>query len=393
VVNQQTLSTLRVIDVDTHIVEPYDLWTSRVSTARWGEKVPHVRWDPERKVDVWYSDGRSLGAAAAAAQAGWPETPPIHPPTLGEVSPSLWRNTDRLALMDEYGIYAQVLYPNVTGFGAGRFTELDDPELALVLLQAYNDFLVEWASVATDRFIPVMAVPFWDLDLSIAEMERCRANGHRGVIFSQAPQAFGAPRLSDPHWDRFWAAAQDMELSISFHIGSGDMSAMEMLHPSAGIAANFASFPVTFFVDNCRSIATLIGAGICHRFPRLNFISVESGVGWLPFAVEALDWMWVECGVAKEHPEYDLLPSEYFKRQIYGCFWFEHGPSLDAALRTIGPDNLLYETDFPHPTSMSPGPASSASVPKTFIAEKLGHLPDDVLRKLLHDNAARLYHL
>ena len=103
--------------------------------------------------------------------------------------------------------------------------------------------------------------------------------------------------------------------------------------------------------------------------------------------------MWGECAVVKEHPDYDLLPSEYFKRQIYGCFWFEHGPSLSAAIETIGADNNLYETDFPHPTSMSPGPVSAALPAKEFISERLGHLPGDVLQKILHDNAASLYGL
>jgi predicted TIM-barrel fold metal-dependent hydrolase len=384
---------IKVIDVDTHVIEPYDLWTSRVSTARWGDQVPHVRWDETRQADVWFSGDDLLGPAASAAQAGWKDAPPQHPPRLGDVDPVVWRNVDRLKLMDQYGIHAEILYPNIAGFGAGRFTNLGDMELALALLQAYNDFLTDWSSADPARLIPIMAVPFWDIDLSIAEMERCRANGHRGMIFSQAPEFFGAPRLGDPYWDRLWAAAQDMELSVNFHIGGGDMSGVDLLPPSAGAHTNYASFPVTFFVSNTKTIATLIGSGICHRFPDLNFVSVESGVGWLPFVTQALDWMWKECAVTKEHPEYELLPSEYFKRQIYGCFWFEHGPSLEAALEVIGPDNILYETDFPHPTSMSPGPASTALVPKEFIAKNLGHLPDEVLKKILHDNAARLYHL
>jgi predicted TIM-barrel fold metal-dependent hydrolase len=295
--------------------------------------------------------------------------------------------------MDEYGIHAQVLYPNIAGFGAGRFTDLGDMALALALLQAYNDFLTDWSGADPNRLIPIMAVPFWDVDLSIAEMKRCRDKGHKGIIFSQAPEFFGTPKLGDRHWDRLWAAAQDMELAVNFHIGGGDMSGVELLPPTAGLHANYASFPVTFFVSNAKTIATLIGSGICHRFPDLKFVSVESGIGWIPFAIQALDWMWTECAVTKEHPEYDLLPSEYFKRQIYGCFWFEHGPSLDAAVEVIGPDNILYETDFPHPTSMSPGPTSAALVPKQFIADRLGHLAPDVLRKILHDNAAGLYHL
>ena len=72
-----------------------------------------------------------------------------------------------------------------------------------------------------------------------------------------------------------------------------------------------------------RVIANLITGGVCHRFPNLKFVSVESGVGWIPFALEHLDWQWKNCGVPQEHPEYDLLPSEYFMRQMYGCFWFE----------------------------------------------------------------------
>ena len=132
--------------------------------------------------------------------------------------------------------------------------------------------------------------------------------------------------------------------------------------------------------------------GICHRFPDLNFVSVESGVGWIPYALEALDWQWQNCGVGVEHPEYDLLPSEYFRRQIYGCFWFER-ESARAAIQQIGADNVLYETDFPHPTSMSPGPASIAERPDDYLRANFGDLDAASLHKILHDNAARIYHL
>jgi predicted TIM-barrel fold metal-dependent hydrolase len=121
-------------------------------------------------------------------------------------------------------------------------------------------------------------------------------------------------------------------------------------------------------------------------------VSVESGVGWIPFALDSLDWQWKNCGVGLEHPEYDLLPSEYFKRQIYGCFWFEVEPAK-FALDRLGADNILYETDFPHPTSMSPGPATAAVAPSQFLQDNFADLPDATLSKILHDNAARLYGL
>ena len=116
---------------------------------------------------------------------------------------------------------------------------------------------------------------------------------------------------------------------------------------------------------------------------------MESGVGWIPTLLEALDWQWQNAGVGIEHPDYELLPSEYFRRQIYACFWFERDMIAPAA--KLYPDNLMYETDFPHPTSMSPGPATIAVHPREYVASALGKLPATLVGKLLHDNAAGVY--
>jgi predicted TIM-barrel fold metal-dependent hydrolase len=385
---------VQVIDVDTHVIEPYDLWTSRVSVKKYGDKVPHVRPD-EQGIDTWYAGDKMLMAAGGLAAVGWSEAPGWgFPHSMDQIDPGVWQPERRLEVMDEYGIHAQVLYPNVTGFGAGRFSDIEDHEFALLLLQAYNDYLTDFCSVAPDRFIPVMAVPFFDLELSIKEMERSKANGHRGIIFSAQPDYWGQPALTDPYWDRVWAAAQEMELPVHFHIASGDLSGILRLHESVGKAASFAAFPPGQAVNNINAISSLICSGICYRFPDLQFVSVESGISWIPFALQYLDWLWIECKVHREHPEYELLPSEFFKRQIYGCFWFENAASVEFAIDQIGVDRILYETDFPHPVSMSPGPASEGGMPaREFIDTALGSLSKDALRAILHDNAATLYHL
>jgi predicted TIM-barrel fold metal-dependent hydrolase len=147
---------------------------------------------------------------------------------------------------------------------------------------------------------------------------------------------------------------------------------------------------VKFMMGNIKGIADVIHAGICHRFPDLKFVSVESGVGWIPYALEAMDWNWCNCGVGLEHPKYGLLPSEYFKRQMYACFWHET-TTLRSALDMLGPDCILYETDFPHPTCMAPGPATYAQAPLDYLRENLADLPEETLRKILHENAAALY--
>jgi uncharacterized protein len=390
----EVLGDIKVIDVDTHVIEPYDLWTSRLSADKWGDRIPHVVWDEGMNREVWKAGGEILRPATSAAYAGYELAPPETPRSWQEVKTVTWRADERLELMTRYGIHAAVLYPNVPGFGAGKFANVagDDGTFALELIKAYNDFLVDFSSADPSRYIPIMAVPFWDIDISIAEMRRSAANGHKGIIFSQQPDLFGCPPLGSRHWDRLWAQAQEMGLSVNFHTGSGDADT-SLLPPEAGRHANYASVCAIIFMGNTRSIASMIGGGVCHRFPELKIVSVESGIGWIPFFLQGMDWMWKESAVTREHPEYDMLPSEYFRRQMYGCFWFESGETLQAAIDYLGDDRVLYETDFPHPTSMSPGPTSTAVPARDFITQHLAGLPAPTLRRILHDNAADLYGL
>jgi predicted TIM-barrel fold metal-dependent hydrolase len=379
----------QVIDVDTHLTEPPDVWTARMP-ARLHDRVPHIeRLDGK---DVWMADGNFIGAPGFYSMAGWDGVLPASVPgSYDDIHPSMYDPGARVAFLDEQGIHAQVLYPNVGGFGNGYFTTLADRDFALACVQAYNDFLSDWTSVAPDRLVAVTALPFWDVDLAVAELERCHAKGHRAVNFCNQPQDHGMPPLAHPHWDPLWAAAQEAGLSVSFHVGGGSMGTQFEDTAEMGWMTNFAKVSSLIFLDNIRCVTDLIFGGVCHRFPDLKLVSVESGVGWIPAMLETCDWQWRNGGVLDEHPEYDLLPSEYFRRQVYGCFWFEEDAAVEALRRY--PDNILYETDYPHPTCQHPGPRTPAQRPRDYASRALAGVPESVLAKVLHDNAARIYGL
>jgi predicted TIM-barrel fold metal-dependent hydrolase len=383
----------KVIDTDTHLIEPPDLWTARMP-AHLHDQIPRVRWDEHSGLEAWFLGDVRLNPIGSCAQAGWKEFPPLCPPRFTDAEPATWDAKARLAKMDEYGIWAQVLYPNVALFNFNSLQK-SEPDLKVRMIQVYNDYQTEWSEADPERLLPATSLPFFDLDASLKEMERCADIGHKGIIFCQKPEAFGLPHITDPHWEPLWSKAEEIGHPICFHIadsGVGDVSMLAQGHPSRGIHANYATVGVGNFVANINTIANLVCSGLCHRHPDLNFISVESGIGWIPFGLKALDWQWRNCGVVLEHPEYELLPSEYFKRQIYGCFWFETETAYDA-IDILGEDNVLYETDFPHPTSMSPGPASGAISPQDFLDENFSHYPDHTMSKILHDNAARIFKL
>src|SRR6478752_2751171 len=156
------ISQIRIIDTDTHVVEPPDLWTSRMP-SRWGDLVPHVDWDDVHEEEAWFIGGDRVAAVGAAAQAGWPEYPPDHPRRWSDADPATWEAKARLARMDEYGIHAQVLYPNVAMFNSAMLQSVEDQEIMLSFVRAYNDWQTEWSSAAPDRLLPMTSLPFWDL--------------------------------------------------------------------------------------------------------------------------------------------------------------------------------------------------------------------------------------
>jgi uncharacterized protein len=380
---------VKAIDVDTHITEPPDVWTSRVA-KKWGDIVPHVKRLEGR--DLWCIGDEMIGGPGFTTMAGFDGSYPDCPMGFDDIPKSSFEAKARLDFMDEEGIWAQVLYPNVGGFGSGGFVKLKDPELMLECVRAYNDFLVEWCSEDPNRLVPVAAMPFWDIDACVKEVERAASIGHKSILACSDPTAFGEPRLADRHWDPFWAAVNETGLPISFHIGAGDLS--DLLDDPCGMGTkmNFCRISSTIFMQNMGCIADLIFGGVCHRFPELNLVSVESGVGWIPSFLESADWQFTNGQARKEHPEYELLPSEYFKRQIYGCFWFEDR-SLSSTIEQIA-DNLCWETDYPHPTCMHPAPSNDLSErPRDYVDRVMGGLPEETIRKVIHDNAAKLYGL
>jgi predicted TIM-barrel fold metal-dependent hydrolase len=349
--------------------------------------VPHVRWDPEAQEEAWYIEDQRLYGVGNTALAGWPEPFPRHPATYDQAHPGSYDAAARLRYMDEIGCDAQVLYPNVGGFGNQLFLELREPELMLECVRAYNDFQLDWISVDPRRFIAIMATPFWNVAATAAEVERCAARGHRGILFTASPQDFGQPYLGDRHWDPLWSVAQETGLPISFHIGSGgnlDGFSPERLAVD-GPQATYARTSCNLFLGNGMQLADLLLSGVLPRFPELKFVSVESGLGWIPFLLEAADYSFHAASVRRERPEFELLPSDYFRRQVYSCYWFETLPP-ESLLERLGLEHVLFETDFPHPTCLY------GNVQET-IESGLGPKPAPVREKILRGNAAALYRL
>jgi predicted TIM-barrel fold metal-dependent hydrolase len=370
-----------IIDADAHLTEPADVWVARLP-KRHLERVPHVVRD-ESGVDYWVLEGEHIAPVGGTAPACAPPSESKFPKTYDDVHPAAFDAHARLGYLDEIGIWAQVLYPNVAGFGSQRFLQLGDAELMLLCVQAYNDFLAEWCSADSRRLLGVSATPFWDPAAAADEIRRAAGLGHRGVLMTGEPQALGFPNLGHPSWDPIWRAADECELPIHFHLGSGDMSkAFSPERVAAhGVAETYAFTSVELFLKNAVQVSDLLLSGVLERFPDLKFVSVESGIGWVPFVLEAVDYSYAEANNGRS--ESRRKPSELFERQVYACYWFEQFAPR-RLLDAIPVNNVLFETDFPHPICLQ-------GDVRATIDSGLAEASPGQRRRILWENAAELY--
>jgi predicted TIM-barrel fold metal-dependent hydrolase len=374
-----------IIDADSHVTEPPDVWTAR-APAKYKDDVPHVVRNGA--VDTWMLHDKSLTPVGVTAPAGWPTFPPEYPPTYADLHPGSFDAAARLRYMDGAGIWAQVLYPNVGGFGSQNFLTLSDDALRRFCVEAYNDFLLEWASADLQRLLPIVATPYWDVEATVREVERCAPRGARGILFTGEPHRYELPVIGNPHWDPLWEVACATGLPIHFHIGNaGDTlegAAGPDRYANYGVPGAQAYTAVNLFMKNGIQCADLIVSGVLRRYPDLKFVSVESGMGWLPFMLDAADYSWLGAfRPGRERQPGDVLPSELFRQSVYVTYWFE-SVAPKYFLDAIPLGNVLFETDFPHTTSLF------GNIQETIDAG-IGHLDEATRRTILWDNAARLY--
>jgi predicted TIM-barrel fold metal-dependent hydrolase len=385
----QETSDLLIVDADTHLSEPWDLWLSRAPSG-YEDRVPQVR-DIDG-LPRWVFDGSIVGPAGAVCVVDRDlqkhlGSEYLFSKRVDEVSAAASRVPERLDLMDEQGIWAHLVYPNAVGFGGQQLGTIGDNQLRYMTAQIFNEAMSEMQSESGGRIFPMGVVPWWDRELAVKEILRIKELGLVGVNTIADPQEFGLADLSTAHWTPMFEALEEVDLPINFHIGA---SATQTSYygsaswPSRDGDERLALGSSMIYLGNARVIANFIYGGIFERHPRLQLVSVESGVGWLPFLLQALDYQLFETA-PETRKILSLTPSEYFRRQCAACFWFENDLLVEC-IKYLGVDNCLFETDFPHPTCLYPDPVTRAM-------KVLDGQTDEFKRKVMGQNAARIYHL
>jgi predicted TIM-barrel fold metal-dependent hydrolase len=330
-----------LISADSHVMEPHDLWTKALH-SQYGDAAPEF---PPPKVGEGFQ---------------------AHP---GGQDPN-----ERIKEMATDGVSAEVLYPTL---GLSLFG-IDDADLQAACFKVYNDWLIQYCKAAPDRLLGVGCIPIYHTDVAVRELERVHKEGLRGAIIWQAPHP-DLPFYSN-HYDRFWAAAQELQMPISLHILTGHNYTKNRGKPSTESYRQSVNLKLAEAVNAVFDFAFY---GILDRYPDLRLVMVENEIGWIPFCLQQWDYYYRRFKESNP-PKIDHEPSYYFNRQVYATFFNDAVGGHNLSWTNV--DNFMWSNDFPHPNSTWP---NSRSV----IERDLGHLPVDKRKKLVEENVVRLYNM
>jgi predicted TIM-barrel fold metal-dependent hydrolase len=376
-----------VVSVDDHILEPPELWTSRLA-SKFGDAVPHmtrekvpsVISDGEVWADVWHYEDVDVQCRRTWASVGYlAEDIELEPCTYEDFRPGCYQPDERIADMDVDGVAGAVCFPNqFVRFCGQRFLEASDKELALACVRAYNDALLdEWQHASGGRLAISIVIPLWDAALAAQEVRRTAELGATSVCFSEMPARLGLPSIHSGHWDPWIEACNDTRMVVNMHIGSS--SQIMTTSPDAPHGVGTANE----YTASSLALSDWVTSGLFVRYPNLRIAFSEGQAGWIPYIASRLDGQYHrDAAFQSLKTTLPEPPSEYIRRHVFSCIYDDR-----TALRlidVIGEDNLCFETDYPHQNGTWPNSGKIAHEQTSDLTPELQH-------KVLRTNAIELY--
>lgn len=368
------------ISVNDHVQETPDVWTSRLSKSKWGDRIPQIKRNGDG-AEHWVVDGQVLLGGRIAQASALLDDRNAQLTRWQDVPRAAYLPKERLAAMDAAGVDRSVLFPTVAGMAGEAFGGIKDRDLQLACVQAYNDWLLEEWAAASDRFIPQCIVPIWPPDATVREIERCVKKGHKGVVFPALPMDLAeVPHVSEADYDPVWAICEQLNVPLCLHAGSSPTLRYE---PYAGLAPKLAEAlsAVTRPVSSVYVLGLYLFSRILLRHPKLRVVLAESALSWGMLYLEWADHQFEHDGLAREG--YELTPLQMFHRQCYFNAWYDE---VAPFAPYIGVDNILWSSNLPLATST--WPKTQETIDRCFKG-----VSPEAREKVLWKNAAELYRL
>ena len=364
----------RVISSDSHIIEPVDLWTSRIE-PRFRERVPHVVRD-EDGYDYWYTDGEKMYGVQPGTQAGRRFEEPeklTRKDVLENVRPGGYIPEEHVKDMDVDSVDVGIIYPTI---GLFHFKVVDS-ELLTAILTIYNDWIAEFCKPFPNRLKGIGIINTDDVQQGVKELERC---AKMGLVGSMISSYYDGKAYDSPEYEILWDAAEDLGVPLSLHAGTNRFDTF----------ASKNNTPLTNLVNQDHwvrmSLAEMALSGVFERHPKLQVGAIEHELAWIPHFLSRLDFAYTQFPQPDNAVRFkdDMIPSDYIRRNVF--FSFQEDARGITERHAIGVDTLLWGSDYPHQEGTFP---RSRQILEDILAE----CSEEEKAKIAGTNAARVYQL
>ena len=380
---------IRIVDCDTHFTEPPDLWTARAPAGMKARMPRVVRIDNS---DQWFVGDRHFGSIGGnvIARDGNKLLGRLAFQNYDQINPGSYRVRERLVDMDAMGVWAQICFQNGGVTQVGSLLGLNDEPLAEAITLIYNDACKERMDESGGRINCMATLPYWDRALMNRELRRIIDMGIKGITLPDRPERVdrSSPYLGpDGKVSPFWEGVFDMcnatGLALNFHLNTS-LDANSAIWDNLGFDQKLPIHALLHHVGCAATMSNFMVSGLLDTYEDLKIGLIESGMGWVPFWLEAMEHQLDEFRTAQNRG-LKRRPKDYFAKNFWVSYWFEdHAPR--HLLEEIGIDRVMFETDFPHPTSLYPG------VQDKLVAT-LGGYDYATRKRVLESNAVELYNL
>ena len=374
----------KIIDADAHMHEPQYLWERYVEPEYRG-RVPKVAF-MDGTFMVYEPDGKII------PQGSFQHRPPESTWTImeekyGEAYRTWWSPETRLKDMDRFGWDIQVLLPTGNNGNFAYRVALKDAQLGAAMCRAYNNWAHEYCSVNSRRLKFVAVLPGSDVTEMIKEARR--AVETLGAVSVRNPLLPDGRWLHEAEYEPLWSLASDLDFPISVHGEYRSRRSQPFLRlegesqDDVQLALRGLDHALGFPCDNMTTLGQFVFTGILERFPKLRLGILESNAGWIPFWLGRMnEHTHGRNSVIAKPRHLSMLPSEYFTRQCYiACDSDES--ALKYVVDYLNGENIVWNTDYPHPDAIEPA--------RAFPELDGQPIPEDAKRKMLWDNAVKLY--
>ncbi len=366
-----------LISVDDHLMEPKHTFEGRMP-RKFEDRAPRVV-ETEEGHEVWMIDDTPYFQVGFMCVAGRPrEDHRVEPARYDELRPGCFDIHERIKDMDINGCWGSVNFPSgVTGFGGHLFSEFKDQEFGLACVRAWNDWLFEeWHGSYPERIVPLGITYLSDAELGAEEIRRNAKRGFTAVTMPEQPHRQGLPSVFDPHWEPIIRACAETDTVLNLHVGSSGFAQMPAGAPMLELGAT------QFGPMALGSCAEWLWSGWPAKYPELKIAMSEGGIGWVACLKDRLDNIMSRSGYGQGWPDPKTRPSEVLLRNFWFCMIDD--PSTVVTRHSIGVENILFESDYPHGDGTWPDT-------QDVIHQTLGDLPPDEIRAICCENAAKLY--